>query len=305
VGGPGLIDLHHHILPPIYREALQASGVGRTSGIRFPRWTPADSLEVMDRHGIAAAVVSVSTPGVHFGDDRAACRLARACNEYAAELVRAHPARFGAFASLPLPDVHGALAELAYALDEFGLDGVILLSNAAGRYLGDAAFEPVFEELDRRRTTVFLHPTIPPYAPIPGLDIPVSTIEFVADTTRAITNLILSGTLERHPDVPVICAHAGGFAPYVTPRLEAAGVTREQLARLYYDTAASATPETLPSVLALAGTGHLFFGTDYPFAGEPAVAATVAGLARMGVEPGDSRPLLPRLGTETPQSGGG
>lgn len=164
----GRIDVHHHILPPVYMDALRATGFDRYGGIRFPAWRPEDSLEVMDRHGIAAAVVSVSTPGVAFGGDPAAARaLARACNEWAAELVAAHPGRFGAFACLPLPDVDGALAEAAHALDTLGLDGVVLLASNGGRYLGDAVFEPLFEELNRRRAVAFLHPTTPPGAPLP------------------------------------------------------------------------------------------------------------------------------------------
>ena len=292
----GWIDVHHHILPPFYLDAMRAAGAGRTgvppevAAIRFPAWQPEDSLEVMDRHGIAAAVVSVSTPGVHFGDDAAARSLARRANEYAAGLVRAHPTRFGAFASLTLPDVDGALAELAYALDELHLNGVVLLASAGGRYLGDPGFDDLFVELDRRRAVVFLHPTTPPGAPLPGLDlVPVSTVEFVADTTRAIANLILSGTLERHPGVSIICAHAGGFAPYITDRLQAAWerdpANAERapagplayLRRLVYDTALSANPYTLPAVRALAGDDGVLLGTDFPFAGPDVVAATVTG----------------------------
>jgi 6-methylsalicylate decarboxylase len=294
----GRIDVHHHVLPPVYMDAIRTAGYDRTGGIRFPEWRPEDSLGVMDRHGIGAAVVSVSTPGVAFmADTGGARRLARACNEWCAELIASRAGRFGAFACVPLPDVDGALAEAAYALDSLGLDGVVLLASAGGRYLGDAAFEPLFEELDRRRTVVFLHPTTPPGAPLPGLDIAVSIVEFVTDTTRAVVNLILSGTLERHSGVHIICAHAGGFAPYITDRLEAAWAgdpaSRERapagplayLRRLYYDTAASANSYTLPAVRALAGPEQLLFGTDFPFAPGPVTAQTVGRLA--GLLPGD------------------
>lgn len=297
----GWIDVHHHILPPFYLEAMRTAGAG--GNIRFPDWQPEDSLEVMERHGIAAAAVSVSTPGVHFGDDAAARSLARRVNEYAAGLVEAHPTRFGAFASLPLPDVDGALAEAAYALDELALDGVVLLSSAGGRYLGDPAFEELFADLDRRRAVAFLHPTTPPGAPLSGLElVPVSTVEFVADTTRAIANLILSGTLERYPGVSIIAAHAGGFAPYITDRLRAAWerdpANAERapagplayLQRLFYDTALSANPYTLPALLALAGPERVLLGTDFPFAGEEAVGVTVA--ATSAGRTGDSAAAL-------------
>lgn len=305
----GWIDVHHHILPPFYLDAMRAAGAG--ADIRFPDWRPEDSLEVMDRHGVAAAVVSVSTPGVHFGDDTAARVLARRVNEYAAGLVRAHPTRFGAFASLPLPDVDGALTELAYALDDLALDGVVLLSSAGDRYLGDPAFEAVFAELDRRRAVAFLHPTIPPGGPPAGLDlVPVSTVEFVADTSRAIANLILSGTLERYPSVSIIAAHAGGFAPYITDRLQAAWerdpANAERapagplayLQRLFYDTALSANAYSLLAVRALAGAERVVLGTDFPFVHGAATGTTVAALTAGGAT--DPARRLFRLRPEMP-----
>jgi predicted TIM-barrel fold metal-dependent hydrolase len=289
-------------------EAIRSAGYDRTGGIHFPQWGPEDSLEVMDRHGIDTAVLSVSTPGVAFlGDPAAARRLARRCNEWLAELVAAHPGRFAGLACLPLPDVDAALAETAHALDVLGLDGVTLLSSAGGRYPGDSVFEPLMEELDRRRAPVFLHPTTPAGAPPPGLDIPVFAVEFVADTTRAIANLILSGTLERHPAITFICAHAGGFAPYITTRLEAAwrrsaGAGERApagpvayLRRLHYDTAASANPYTLPALLALAGEDRVLFGTDFPFASERELAAAFDLLTGASAL---TQPLLPAVAGE-------
>jgi 6-methylsalicylate decarboxylase len=274
------IDVHHHVLPPFYMDAIRSTGYLRTGGIRFPEWRPQDSLEVMDAHDVDTAVLSVSTPGVAFLDSPAAARqLARRCNDWLAELAATHPGRFAPLACLPLPDADAALTEAAHALDVLGLHGVALLSSAGGRYPGDRRFEPLMEELDRRRSVVFLHPTTPAGAPPPGLEIPVSTIEFVADTTRAIANLILSGTLERHPGITFVCAHAGGFAPYITTRLDAAwdrtagageaAATAEPLAslrRLHYDTAASANPFTLAALVALAGPERILLGTDFPFA---------------------------------------
>jgi predicted TIM-barrel fold metal-dependent hydrolase len=287
-----LVDVHHHVLPPFYMDAIRAAGYDRVGGIRFPEWRTEESLAVMDAHGIGAAVLSVSTPGVSFLDDFAdGRRLARACNDWSAQLVAEHPGRFAALACLPLPDVEGARAEAARALDILGLDGVVLLASAGGRYLGDVAFEPLLEDLDRRRAVVLLHPTTPPGAPLPGLDVPVTTVEFMADTTRAIANLILTGTLERHPGLRFVCAHAGGFAPYITARLEAAwrrdptGQKRAPagplayLRRLHYDTAASANPYTLAALLALAGSDQVVLGTDFPFSPEADVRDAVAGLA--------------------------
>ncbi len=287
-----MIDVHHHVLPSFYMEAIRGAGFDRSGGIVFPEWRVEDSLRVMDGHGVDTAVVSVSTPGVAFLDDPAARRgLARRANDWTAELIAAHPGRFAGLATLPLPDVDASLDEIDHALGALRLDGVTLLASAGGRYLGDAVFEPVVAELDRRAAVAFVHPTTPPGAPLPGLNVPTFAIEFVADTTRAIAQLILSGTLERHRRVTFVCAHAGGFAPYITDRLEAAWqrVAEYQargpagplayLRALRYDTAASANPFTLPALVALAGPEAVLFGTDYPFVAEAAVGRTLEGAA--------------------------
>jgi predicted TIM-barrel fold metal-dependent hydrolase len=152
-------------------------------------------------------------------DVAAARRLARSSNEVAAEAIRGHPDRFGGFACLPLPDVDGALAEIDYGLGTLGLDGVVLLTNANGVYLGDGRLDPVFDELNRRSAVVFLHPTLPACADRTSLGYAPSLIEFVFDTTRAVTHLVLSGTLERCPDLRLIVAHAGGTIPYLADRI--------------------------------------------------------------------------------------
>lgn len=288
--------MHHHVLPPFYVEALRERGLDRSLGIRFPDWAPADSLRIMDRHEIATANLSLSTPGPALPDAPAgeARALARRVNEWTAGLVAAHPGRFGAFASLPLGplvlDIDAALEETAHALDELGHEGVVLFSSAGGRYLGDAVYDPLFAELDRRRATVFVHPTTPPgdLSHLPPA-VPVFAVEFVADTTRAVANLVLTGALERYPHIVFVVAHAGGFAPYITTRLEQAwtrdgarsGSAVDGLRRLHYDTAASANPYTLPALLALAGEERVLLGTDFPFVSDAVVAGTVAAFDRL------------------------
>jgi predicted TIM-barrel fold metal-dependent hydrolase len=182
-------------------------------------WTAQKSLDEMDANGVAFAMLSVSAPGVWFGDDARATRLARACNDYAAELVHSHPQRFGMFASLALPDVAGSLAEIRHSSDTLGTDGYCLVSSYANRYPGDPAFAPVFDELNRRHAVVFVHPTASDAGKglLPG--IPASTLEFVLDTTRAVMSLLYSGTLSRCPNIRFIFSHAGGTVPYFGHRM--------------------------------------------------------------------------------------
>lgn len=281
------IDVHHHIVPSEYVSALAEIGVTGGGGVPFPNWSPQRSLDAMDRNGIATAITSISSPGVYFGDNTFAQDLARRCNEFSANLINEHPTRFGAFAVLPLPDVDRALREAACALDTLKLDGIVLLSNVGGRYLGDPEFDELFDELNRRKAVVYIHPTDPPEGNRSKLQIPSSLIEFVFDTTRAVANLVYSGTLERCPDIRFIIAHAGGTAPYLAWRIslfqyQPAGMLPQgvitYLKRLYYDTALSAVPYALQSLQELVDPSHILFGTDYPFAPESVISFSMKGL---------------------------
>lgn len=216
-----LIDLHSHFLTPSYVEAARSAGHTSPDGMPgWPDWDPARHLALMDECGITTSLLSVSSPGTHFGDDRAARRLSREVNEAGASLRADHPDRFGHLASLPLPDVDGALAEAVHALDELGSDGVTVETNANGRYLGDPAFAPLWAELDRRRAVVLVHPTSPPHAAEVTAGRPRPMLEFVFDTARSYTDLMLSGTLTRFPGVRWIATHCGGALPALADRIE-------------------------------------------------------------------------------------
>nr|WTB08001.1 amidohydrolase family protein [Streptomyces antimycoticus] len=257
---PARIDVHQHIVPPLWAETLAAHGLD-SGGWAIPAWSPTSALAMMDQQGIAAGVLSVTSPGIHLGSDAQARDLARAVNEYGADVVRDHAGRFGHFASVPLPDVDAALAETAHALDTLGADGVVLMSNAHGRYLGDPDFEPLWAELDRRGATVFVHPAQPPMPLLPGTPAPLA--DYVFDTTRTALNLVLNGVMSRYPNLRVILSHGGGFLPYAEDLLR-------DLKRFYFDTALSASPSALPALLAFAEPGHVLYGSDWPFAPQDA-----------------------------------
>jgi predicted TIM-barrel fold metal-dependent hydrolase len=236
-----------HLLPPEYRSELERR---TTVPMRLPPWSRAGLDDLMTRHEIDAAVMSLSPPGVWFGDQGLANELARMVNEATAELVASDPQRFAGLAFLPLPDVEAALAELAHSLDVLRLDGVALLSNVAGLYHGDPTWDSLWEELERRGAYVMLHPAPPPH-PLPLPQHPIWMYEYPFDTTRAVVNLIYSGTLERSPSVRLQVAHLGGAATFLAHRIASLEAREPEkatlaprgalsaLARLYYDTGLS------------------------------------------------------------------
>lgn len=267
---PPRIDTHHHVVPPRYAAWLASQGIA-AGGRAIPDWSVDRALELMERLHVARSVLSVSTPGVHLGDDALARRWAREVNEFAARVRTDRPRQFGFFATLTLPDVDGAIAEAAHAFDVLGADGVILLASVRGTYLGDASIEPLMEELNRRAAVVFVHPSELNAPPVPG--IPPFAADFLLDTTRAAIHMAQAGWLERYPRVRIILSHGGGFVPYAAERIARTCSERgdtahgiERLRRYWFDTALSSSAYALPSLLAFADPTHITFGSDWPYA---------------------------------------
>jgi predicted TIM-barrel fold metal-dependent hydrolase len=269
---PHRIDIHHHILPPDYLSSLVKIGITTVTNAPFPKWDPEYSLEFMDRQGIATAITSISSPGIYFGDLKFTKKLARLCNEFSANLISHYPKRFGGFAILPLPDIKASLLELEYALDILKLNGVGMLTNYKGKYIGDPEFENLFFELNQRNIIVFIHPDIPPEENLPNLNFPYAILEFVFDTTRAIANLMHHGIFKRYPNIKFIFAHAGGTAPYIAWRISFGNKKLiKQFKNLYYGTALSATRNVFQSLMELVDHSHILFGSDFPFVHEIAI----------------------------------
>jgi predicted TIM-barrel fold metal-dependent hydrolase len=299
------IDIHHHILPPKYLSLLAKVGITTAGNVQFPEWEPKDSLTLMDRLGIETAIVSISSPGIYFGDTLFTCKLAHICNEFTAELIRKYPNRFGGFAVLPLPDVEGSIEELEYALDILQLDGVVLLSNIADIYLGDPKFENLFSELNRRKVVVFIHPNAPPAEKLPNLSFPTSVLEFVFDTTRAITNLIHHGIPKKFPNIRFILAHAGGTVPFLVWRITFGNKRlMKYFENFYYDMAISATNHVFQSLFEIVNPSKLLFGSDFPFVNETIVKEMIQGIEnynklddqqRVAIKKENASLLFPRL----------
>ena len=289
------IDIHHHVVPPAYLEEIAARRMGSAV-----RWSPALSIEDMDRHGIDTSVLSLIQPGVWFGDTEEARRLARLANDYAAGVARDHPGRFGLFATLPLPDAEGSLREIDYALGSLKAVGFGLMTSYGTRYLGDAAFAPVWEELNRRKAVVYTHPLAPECCrnPLPGVS--AAAIEYATDTTRTIASLVFSGAAARYPDIRWIFSHGGGTMPFLLSRFTheesilknraevlPRGVLSE-LKRFHYDTAQAHHSGALDALTRIIPARQILLGSDFPFRSGRDV---VAGLGAYGFKPAELRAI--------------
>ena len=288
------IDVHAHHVPEGYRAALVEHGHGQPDGFRqIPEWSADEHVAAMDRLGIAVSLLSISSPGVHLGDGAATVDLAREVNEAGRRAVVDHPGRFGLLASLPLPDVDAAIAEIVHCGEHLEVAGFAVLTNIGGTYLGDAAFRPVFRELDRRGARLFIHPTSPPCWERTSFGRPRPMVEFFFDTTRAVVDLVLNGTIAEHPGIEFLVPHAGATLPLVADRVAVfAGLldvppavdVQRDLARVHFDLAGFPVPRQLDALLSLTTADHLHYGSDYPFTPEFAVAMAAERLAeRAGV----------------------
>ena len=302
------IDIHHHFAPPAWVAEVKGRPLLQTANTT---WTPEKSIEDLDRAGSAAAVISITNPGLWFGDSQTTNRIARACNEYGAKLVQQYPTRFGQFATMPLPDIDATLKEIAYAYDVLKVDGVGLFTSYGDTWLGNAAFRPVMEELNRRKAVVHVHPTAANCCRNLGYGTSPGSIEYGTDTTRAIIGVTFNGDTTRYPGITFIWSHGGGSAPFLAGRIDGgsrnakdrmpAGFMTEAK-KFYYDTAGATNRGAIASLLELVSSSHILFGTDFPPGGTN--LALAKALSELGffkendlraIERDNAVRLLPRL----------
>ncbi|EIN10265.1 amidohydrolase family protein [Punctularia strigosozonata HHB-11173 SS5] len=297
------IDVHHHVYPPVFAEALTKAG-GDPSGWYIPPWTVEIDRQINDAVNIGTPILSVTAPGPAIVKDaKGAASLARACNEYVAGVRDASPAgRYGFFASLPsLFDTAACLTELAYALDVLHADGVTLFTRygPANAYLGHEAFAPVWEELNRRKAVVFVHPTHAVDPRPANKNMPLPLVDYPHETGRTAVDMILSGATRRYADCKIILSHAGGTLPWLIHRVVGLAPFTptaltdlsqdeviEEARRFYFDTALSGNDFVLGAILKFAKPGHVLFGSDFPNAPEGSIRYNTSGLDRFVAENG-------------------
>jgi predicted TIM-barrel fold metal-dependent hydrolase len=314
------IDVHTHAVSDAVIAELLGRGFQPTGGYKISvRWTPDEALAYMDRHDIAAQVVSMPMAFTGSVDDPDfGTRVCRLINDGNAELIAKYPGRFGGFASLPADGPDQALAELTHALDELHLDGVVLTSNMAGHYFGDPFLEPVLAELEQRQVPVFVHPVDSPCIEVLGFGRPSSIVEFPFDTARNITNGLYAGLFRRHPNLRLILAHCGGALPTLGWRIGEhtamgrgpydADIDADHVAEIlrgfYYETALAGSRNSLLPTLEVTTADHILFGTDWPAAPETTVVHNIDNLTSFdgftpeelrGVERENALRLFPRF----------
>lgn len=318
-----MIDFHHHFGPPQWCSFLASKNVLYPA---WNSWTQAKAVEELDRAGVATAMISITYPGIWLGENvvpiDATRGLARDCNEYGAKMVADHPGRFRLFAVLPLPDVEGSLREIEYAFDTLKVDGVGILTSYGDKWLGDPAFAPVFQELNRRKAIVFTHANVPNCCTrggsgaarylVPGVN--NNVIEYGTDTTRAIMSLVVINANDLYPNIRFSFSHAGGTMPFLIERIlgrkEMASLTDparpnarlHQLRQFYYDTANANNIVALTALTKVVGVSQILLGTDFPYEGT--VAEQVDDLKSCGafipqelqaVCSGNARRVVPQL----------
>ena len=314
------IDVHSHVLPDVYLEALQKAGITDIDGFPTPDWSLKAHLQMMDSHDIQACMLSVSSPGLEFAEPGLATELARKINILFAQIVRDHPARFGAFVLLPLPDVEASLAEIAYAFDVLNLDGVGLFTNYGGTYLGDARFAPILDELHRRRAVAFVHPTKPADSDRLTIGYPAPMLEYPFDTTRMMLSLLDTDTLERCSHVRFILCHGGGALPLLVPRIGPLMLAKKggnklsallnmmrverQVKSCFFDLTAAASPAYLASIKEMHDSSRLLMGFDFPFMPQASIGRAQEGVRefqgfsdkeKATIEQTNASGLFPRL----------
>lgn len=300
-GDTGLIDVHHHHIPPFYLEEYRERIAGSRGGKlteAWVSWSPEKAIRAMDAANVMTAVLSLSSPGVWFGDPAAATRTARQVNEYAAGLGKTYPGRFGLFAAVPLPDQDASLREIEYSLDVLKADGIGLLTSYGDKWLGNPAYEPVLAELNRRKAVVFVHPTTPYCCRTLLPDVAPVVAEVPQDTARAISNLLFTGSFSRFRDIRFIFTHAGGNMPMVLGRMKQYGPPNlaalapqgieHELGRHFYDLAGTANRPALAAISSIVPMTQILMGSDNPYI---PLGETAEGLQALGLSGAELRSI--------------
>ena len=297
--GRGLVDVHSHAIVPVFRDYVNAHGAAQEETFPLPAWDVERHLAFMDKMGIETSVLTLPAPLPLYGDREKSREIVRKANRAFHDIRARYPGRFLFCASLPLPDVEGALDEARYALEELRADGIRLATNSRGLYLGAPALDPVMRYLDSVHAVVILHPHRPdPVNEATTMATPLAVYEYPAETTRAFVNMLAHNVFRRFPNIRYVVPHCGSFLPLALPRIKSLLPALAQrglfpdvdletsLKQLYFDLAGAPTPEVVQTLLSITSPDHLLYGTDYPYVPDRALEKIPAGLGQTLEEAG-------------------
>ncbi len=272
------IDFQAHYLPKAYYDFLESEGLYCPDGFPTPQWDESWQQEAMGELGISYALLSLSSPSVYTGNKFRSRELARKINEEGAEIAARAPGNLGFLATLPLPHVDSSIFEARYCLDTLHADGVGLMTNYGGVYLGDRRLDELMAELNDRGALAVMHPTQPAVmVPNVNEEIPVPAFEYFVETTRTFLNMVQNDTFTRYPDIKWVIPHAGAFLSVLADRFESFALMlrfadpdrradiMEDMAHVYYDAAGFSEQKQLEMLLRNVDETHLLYGSDTPY----------------------------------------
>ena len=293
-----VIDVHAHLLPTEFIEALESEGRLLDEGFPLPKYDTEAHLKWMDETGIQTSVLTLAAPQPTSAD------VVRQTNETAASIKKGHPGRFLFCAALPLPNVDAAIREAVYALDTLKADGIKLATNVGGQYLGAPELDTLFSLLNDRKAVIILHPHRPePVNRDVMKQTPLAMQEYLSETTRAVSNMISRNLLARYPNVKVVVPHCGAYLPLAVPRMKSLTPVMQankmvgeidweaNLRALYYDLAGAHSPEVIRMMLTITTPDHLLYGSDYPYVAPQALTQSLTRMKQYLTDEPDLAPF--------------
>ena len=298
----GVIDMHSHIITPEFVSSLEREGRLMDEGFPLPKYDVESHLRWMDEAGVQTSVLTLAAPQPTSAD------VVRQTNESAARIKKEHPGRFLFCAALPLPDVSKALEEAKYALDVLKADGIKLATNVGGQYIGAPELDTLFAFLNERKVVVILHPHRPePVNRQVMQQTPLAMQEYLAETTRAVTNMVSRNVFARYPQLKVVVPHCGAYLPLAVPRMKSLTPVMQankmvgeidyeaNLRALYYDLAGAHSPEVIRMLLTITTPDHLLYGSDYPYVAPQVLTQSLARMKQYLSDEPDLAPVREKI----------
>ena len=303
---PFRVDAHAHVWTKEYLDLVESYGKTDTSVQRDKGAGPGDAemekrFALMEAVKVDMQVLSVCPQAPHFEDKTQAVTAARMINDLYAEVVRKWPRKFKALVALPLPHVDESLKEFDRVM-AMGAIGVSTTTTVAGRSIADPAFAPVYEELNRRGTVLYIHPAgAGAHTPMIANYSVTWMIGAPIEDTISVTHLIIKGIPQKYPRMKIVNSHLGGALPMVLQRMDnqfvwenPATPEKPSIAakRMWFDTVAHAHPPAIRAAVDTLGADRIILGTDFPYENGELYKHAITYLSEAGLKQNDLTNIL-------------